>query len=62
MNTKDSRIYVRTNGDFKRRIQKAAELSSDELRKVTISDLILEAVDEKLTRLSKKHPELARAV
>ena len=63
MNTTDEegRIHIRANRHFKQRIKLAAELSSNESRKVTVSDLVREAVDEKLTRLSKKHPELAAA-
>ena len=54
-------IFVEVPETLKDRVKLAAHLLSSEARQVTISDFTKEAVDEKLDKLAKKHPELAAA-
>lgn len=51
---KEERLFIRTNGDMRRRLEKAAEIAFEG----NLSLLAREAFKEKLEKLSKRHPEL----
>lgn len=56
MKKKDTRIYIRATSEQIDRLQKAADLLE-----MPASDIVRRALEEKLTKLSKRYPELAKA-
>jgi predicted DNA-binding protein len=55
MAKKDARIHIRASSELAERLSQASELAD-----VPASQLIREAVDEKLDKLSKRFPALRR--
>jgi len=53
MSKKDTRLYIRASGDHKERLNKASEILD-----TPASQIVREAIDEKLSKLAKRHPEL----
>lgn len=56
MKPKDTRLNIRNNSDQMERLQKAADILE-----MPVSDFVRRAIEEKLEKLSRRYPELAKA-
>jgi len=53
MSKKDTRLYMRASSELRERLDKASEVLD-----TPASQIIREAIDEKLAKLAKRHPAL----
>jgi uncharacterized protein (DUF1778 family) len=56
MKNKDARLELRASTDQVERLTKAAELTE-----MTASEFVRRAVEEKISKLARRYPELAKA-
>jgi uncharacterized protein (DUF1778 family) len=56
MKKKDTRLHLRASSEQVSRIEKAAEILE-----IPSSEFVRKAVEEKLARLARRYPELAKA-
>jgi hypothetical protein len=55
-------VFAEVAPDLKRRLKRAAQVLTEiKPAPVDMSDIVREALDEKLDRLERKHPELVAA-
>jgi predicted DNA-binding protein len=56
MKKKDTRLHIRASSEQMERLEKAAEILE-----VPAAELVRRAIEDKLSRLAKRYPELAKA-